>query len=393
MGSEYGLTKTTKQLWGKLSFPGSEYWLPLYVHMSDTGQVAALLWKHWVPTHTKKLIMHDLSPEAELLRNSEDYAKKVFMFLAVAHDIGKASPVFQGKAKLNGFSYIWENIERTGLQCYTKHDKKARELTHALISQAILEKAGLKRCFADIIGGHHGKPVNAQENINHACIWSDITGIGHKRWQQVQEKLVKFALNESGLEKLPQGKLSITSQVLLSGLLIMADWLASGEGFPLLQYEDSVGLKIDSGERAEEAWEQIKLPEYREFSDFCPAEQIFQTRFGISSSRPIQNSAVEAALKATEPGIMVIEAPMGEGKTEAALAAAECLANKDGLSGVYFALPTQATSDGIFKRIESWIVSCIKMVCSLFSLLTAKRDLIKIMKESNYGPILLNMMI
>ena len=138
MGQEKELTRETKQLWGKLSFADSEYWLPLYVHMSDTGQIAKLLWEYWVPLHTKRLIREALPKMSE---NSDFYAEKVFMFLAIAHDLGKASPVFQGKAKFNNFRYIWENIENMGLHCYTKQDKNARALTHALISQAILEKA------------------------------------------------------------------------------------------------------------------------------------------------------------------------------------------------------------------------------------------------------------
>ncbi len=46
---------------------------------------------------------------------------------------------------------------------------------------------------------------------------------------------------------------------------------------------------------------------------------------------------------------------MGIGKTEAALVAVEQLAYKSGRSGMFFGLPTQATSNGIFSRILEWL--------------------------------------
>jgi len=52
---------------------------------------------------------------------------------------------------------------------------------------------------------------------------------------------------------------------------------------------------------------------------------------------------------------LVIEAPMGEGKTEAALLAAETLAARTGAGGVFVALPTRATSNAMFGRMLQWL--------------------------------------
>ncbi|WP_369916220.1 CRISPR-associated helicase Cas3' [Plantactinospora sp. KBS50] len=54
-------------------------------------------------------------------------------------------------------------------------------------------------------------------------------------------------------------------------------------------------------------------------------------------------------------GMIIVEAAMGEGKTEAALAAVEILARRTGAAGCYLALPTRATSDAMFGRVLSWL--------------------------------------
>ena len=57
----------------------------------------------------------------------------------------------------------------------------------------------------------------------------------------------------------------------------------------------------------------------------------------------------------TEPGVYVIEAPMGLGKTEAALWAAYQLLLSGKANGIYFALPTQATSNRIHLRMNDFL--------------------------------------
>lgn len=68
------------------------------------------------------------------------------------------------------------------------------------------------------------------------------------------------------------------------------------------------------------------------------------------------------------PGVYVLEAPMGMGKTEAALYAAYRMLSDKQAVGVYFALPTQLTSNKIFERFNQFLQGdkekCLKGILS-----------------------------
>lgn len=138
-------------------------------------------------------------------------------------------------------------------------------------------------------------------------------------------------------------------QALLAAGVVAADWLASDEHrFP---YDDRPSGAPD--------WERLGLPR-----PWCPsppprkAAGLLAARFPALAGfapTPIQRAAAEAAWAAERPPLILLEAEMGSGKTEAGLAAAEILAHRFGQGGLFLALPTMATSDAMFARVRSWI--------------------------------------
>ena len=217
-------------------------------------------------------------------------------------------------------------------------------------------------------------------------------GFDNDMWQSVQEELFGFCLDLAGIALEDLGQLArdgVAPQAasVLSGLLIMCDWIASNTyAFPLVlldaygiepfeggcsydgSYEDRALLDSrDEGiplelfrDRAQKGWDRVNiLPSWSEtLSAVDSCESLYKARFAFpegASLRPVQKEALSIASSVDEPGLMIIEAPMGEGKTEAALAVAEVFAAKTGAGGVCVALPTMATTDAMFSRVHSWL--------------------------------------
>ena len=70
---------------------------------------------------------------------------------------------------------------------------------------------------------------------------------------------------------------------------------------------------------------------------------------------PCQRAVMKIAEHLQHPMLIVVESPMGTGKTEAALATFSHIAEQNGLRGMYYALPTQATGNAMFHRMISFL--------------------------------------
>lgn len=334
-------------LWAKLS-PKENRWLPLKVHMRDSFAVSMYIWKNWVPDSLKNLLSKELRSDCGI------DPVHLIGFLSASHDLGKASPSFQRKAKAK-IDCIIERIEQSGLEIKDHLDDS--KTPHNLISMLILENTGLDRTVSIVAGGHHGSPPSrsmlASRNLD---AHPNNTGFCNRSWVEVQNRLTDYAVEIAGvsLESLKGVRLSVAAQDLLTGLVIMTDWLASNEEFfPLIDVNEID--TIDAMERESDGCNRIR---FQHHAGLVHDPNVpFECIYGFSP-REFQSMAIQLASEMTGSGIIVVEAPTGEGKTEAALAMADAMAFKSGRSGLFFGLPTQATANGIFSRVRSWMEKC-----------------------------------
>lgn len=347
-----------RYLWAKKKrIDGDYYWLPLYIHLEDTAYVAALLWEHRLSEGVKKDIYENIRKTSRI---DEDYPKQLAMFLGYVHDLGKCSANFEFKKTFPidpdlDFA-IFDKLKSGGFDFVSNSRKNIR---HNLISEYILNKKGLNQSVSVILGAHHGYPtsINALQSLDEYKYEvyqnNDKTSVLYKNWDKLHDYFIEKALDLSGFTGfsdiviLPE-----STQVIYSGLLILADWIASNEKyFPLIPIDDFCGSK----NRIEEGfiyWQNDKANPWDPKP--CDTSKMFEERFNFKP-RKDQEILTDLVKKIKEPGILIYEATTGSGKTEAALIAAEIMAEKSHRSGLFFALPSQATSNGIFLRMKEWL--------------------------------------
>ncbi|PKN31350.1 MAG: CRISPR-associated helicase Cas3', partial [Deltaproteobacteria bacterium HGW-Deltaproteobacteria-20] len=86
------------------------------------------------------------------------------------------------------------------------------------------------------------------------------------------------------------------------------------------------------------------------------SSRTFHEVFGFAP-RPLQQATADALTSLSKPAILLVEAPMGEGKTEAAYYAHLELQRRFGHRGLYIALPTKATGNAMFRRTLRFLKS------------------------------------
>ncbi len=337
-------------------------WLPLMVHLNDTMEVCGLLWEHWLSDGVKDFLIHSIASDAY---DKYEVTKNLCKFLGAIHDIGKATPIFQIKKSFYNDpeldNLILDNLKNAGFKDIDKYALEKREnVLHNKSGQYLLSKFKVNFCVSNIIGAHHGRPIS--QNCSDECIGNtssiyqedDTNSQIANLWRQIHENIFAWAISACGFtsaEDLPC--ISQPGQVILSGLLIMADWISSNEEyFPLIEINKNVG----ESNRVELGFTRWQKARSQSWDPEVYNDDTYRERFGFKNGpREAQEKISKTISNIEKPGIIIIEAPMGMGKTETALVAVEELANKCGRTGMFFGLPTQATSNGIFTRVKDWL--------------------------------------
>ncbi|MBV9467680.1 MAG: CRISPR-associated endonuclease Cas3'', partial [Abitibacteriaceae bacterium] len=331
------MTSIAYKLWAK-----SDPYHPLWCHLLDVAAVAKALLPRFGPL--------------------EEMPTEWACYLCALHDIGKADPWFQNKD-----ATLAEALAQLGLKLPERLDTTSSSMLrfrHEARSQGWLldylpAQHGWGKSAARVavhaINGHHG-------NFGADCYKESDWPVQYATWNPMREQLAQLVWD--ALQPPPYapqkfdhaGALGVT----LSGLIILADWIASNDS--VYPYSDLHGHDDPKAYFAA-AQAQARAVVHKMKLDTPAARQLApQPRFGdvwpdlADSPRPSQ-SALESEVLAGRamPGLAIIEAQMGEGKTEGAIYLSECWNAQRGVQGIYFGLPTQATSNQMHGRYAKYL--------------------------------------
>ena len=314
---------------------GNYYW----AKTTSAGEPGTSVEEHGVDAAEVAALLLGLLPEE---------ARELFpagvCTLVALHDLGKISCNFQLKCP------AWDGVDDSGESVRGRAGMYTAELT----AHPIFSEWGLRRCYRErgcgdfrfwpaCAGAHHG-------------FWSEWNTSRMRKqygvppsWEVDMMELVRAMEARYGPLPMPppsDGDVSAQRnfQKLVTGLMIVADWIASNEHcFPVVR-----GAR-DSAKLARRALERIGLLPLRHPDRGLSWRVLFPHG---SVPRPMQRYMWELAARR---GVYVVEDAMGGGKTEAALALAYHLLERGEACGVYFALPTQTTSNRIFFRVRDFL--------------------------------------
>ena len=338
-------TRHYLRYWGKAGAAG-EFHLLAY-HALDVAACGKTLLERHAPL--RHLLRARLGlPEAMLCA--------WLTFMLVLHDTGKFSYRFQ---RLRQDFPGLEPNPSLETQYHPRHDTLGAILWFGHLQRTVMERfvagAARSRQTRTALGywmatavGHHGQPPKPGR--------AKPEGLFTAADQQAAEAFCidAGALLLHGCDLDPVDAKAFAAAIKpttwwLAGIAVLCDWLGSNRDlFPFVADEMPLAAY----------WNDHALPAAAraiEHSGVLPIASTQRTQQGLFSylarPTPLQKLATELELRPS-PQLLILEDVTGSGKTEAALTAAHRILSSGGADGIYFGLPTMATSNAMHGRIE-----------------------------------------
>ena len=312
----------------------------LIYHLLDVAAVAYGMWDDVLGAGQKDWLM-------EMIGLDETAARGMLALLAGLHDIGKATPAFQRKAA--------DLYDALGDDLHEHSDDTLHGILSAVILRQWLIDQGLDKQpaaqLAAVIGGHHGSWISTTDTYRKSA--------GNEKWQDLQNQLcgtLQEVLDAAEISLPEEPQAFNVFAAFLSGFVSVCDWIGSNEDY--FSYEEE---RIDPQDYFQQAREQAKKALHKmewvgwksdgrkpAFNDDFPFAPNALQQEGIQHLQGFEQA----------PRLILVEYPTGEGKTELALHIGDRLVNRFNLAGTYIAMPTQATSNQMFERVETYLRKC-----------------------------------
>lgn len=280
------------------------------------------------------------------------------LFGLAIHDLGKYADCFQAKWRRLGTPPDWTEHDDPGhgsvgralwdQQCDLGWDPDDASFLH-LFQENFSHRDAFTHWVAAIFG-HHGRPVGGPSGPLRQLVTGTAVANAHR---YVAACATLFPLDVlDGPEQLQDASFKETSW-LVAGTAMVADWIGSNQAwFP---YEAPDHTLADywplAQQRAGRAILETGLSRPPVAPGFTLSDALASA---AGKADPVPSDLQDWALadfKPTGQSLVIVEDLTGAGKTEAALIAAHRLMKAGLAGGLYWALPTMATANGLYARL------------------------------------------
>lgn len=318
-------------LWAKL-----EPFQSVVTHGIVTGVVSQVVYSSVLAPGNRDLL-------AGIIRGDQEQIVAFLGYWASLHDIGKIEFSFQAQDEVTARMLAGEGLSDSTILGNRARHEKTSEIALARIwdNQGIDRRT--RRLLSSVIKAHHqGKTGEGRK--------------GNAQWQKLQDEFEtqmrhEFLGDEFSFPVIDKKGKGVVCALLL-GILILSDWIASGDAFSDAEtiLAEPEGLQII----------RDRATEFFASNGFIAEPVTWSNEFsGVWSNisrenrRPLQEETERLFSENSERiQMLLLEAPMGEGKTEAGMYAALQMQKQWRKNGFYIALPTSATSNQMVQRMR-----------------------------------------